>query len=217
MIQTNNKFLFYSRCFMAFLAVLGTALEIIKYGIGMLMYYTVLSNLLVSGFSLYMVYAMMRKKDLQEQHFLRLKAGITMSIMITCVIYHFMLAPIADNFWRVENLLCHYIVPLYFLMDTLLVDKQGQYKRTDPIRWTVMPLVYMAFALLNGLVLKIPIPDAKDSPFAYFFLNMTKYGWKYVLTYAAVIFCAYLVAGFFLLALKSIPFKNKGLNRSIFN
>ncbi|MGT2716757.1 Pr6Pr family membrane protein [Streptococcus respiraculi] len=213
--------LFYSRCLLAVLAIIGTTLEIVKHSIGMLMYYTVQSNLLVSLFSVYMVYAMYQKKDLQRQSFLRLKAAVTMSIMITCVIYHFMLAPLATDFWRVENLLCHYIVPLYFLLDTLFVDKQGQYKWFDPIWWTALPVAYLAFALINGLVIKLPIPDAKDSPFAYFFLNVPKYGWHYVLTYAATIFIAYLLAGYGLLLVKAINTRQKSksdvVNSSCFN
>ncbi|MBF0777777.1 Pr6Pr family membrane protein [Streptococcus cuniculi] len=195
---------FYSRCLLAVLAIIGTTLEIVKYGIGMLLYYTVQSNLLVSLFATYMVYALYQGKDLQSRGFLRLKAAVTMSIMITCVIYHFMLAPLATDFWRVENLLCHYIVPLYFLLDTLFIDRQRQYKWFDPIWWTALPVAYLAFALVNGLIIKLPIPDAKDSPFAYFFLNVPKYGWKYVLTYAATIFVAYLLAGYGLFLVKAI-------------
>ncbi|MHC3756779.1 Pr6Pr family membrane protein [Streptococcus suis] len=209
----NQTFLFYSRCLLAVLAITGTALEIIKYGIGMLMYYTVLSNLLVSVFSVYMVYAMYKGLDLQSEKFLRIKAAVTMSIMITCVVYHFMLAPIADDFWRVENMLCHYIVPVYFLLDTLLVDQQGQYKWFDPIWWTILPVLYMIFGLVNGLFIKIPIPDAKDSPFAYFFLNVPKYGWPYVLTYAGTIFVAYLICGFILAGVKSLNVRRSLLNR----
>ncbi|HFI0105999.1 TPA: Pr6Pr family membrane protein [Streptococcus suis] len=209
----NQSFLFYSRCLLAALAIAGTALEIIKYGIGMLMYYTVQSNLLVSVFAVYMVYAMQKGLDLQSAKFLRLKAAVTMSIMITCVVYHFMLAPLADDFWRVENLLCHYIVPLYFLLDTLLVDRQGQYKWFDPIWWTILPLFYMVFALINGFFIKIPIPDAKDSPFAYFFLNVPKYGWAYVLTFAGTIFVAYLICGFILAGVKSLNVRRSLLNK----
>ena len=93
----HQSILFYSRCLLAILAVTGTALEIIKYGIGMLMYYTVQSNLLVSLFAVYMVYAMFKGNDLQGPQFLRIKAAVTMSIMITCVVYHFMLAPLAED------------------------------------------------------------------------------------------------------------------------
>lgn len=209
----NQTILFYSRCLLAVLAITGTVLEIVKYGIGMLMYYTVLSNLLVSVFAVYMVYAMYKGHDLQSAKFLRIKAVVTMSIMITCVVYHFMLAPLADDFWRVENMLCHYIVPIYFLFDTLLVDRQQQYKWFDPIWWTLLPILYMIFGLVNGLVIKIPIPDAKDSPFAYFFLNVPKYGWNFVLTYAGTIFVAYLVFGFILTGVKSLNVGRGLLNR----
>lgn len=209
----NQTILFYSRCLLAVLAITGTVLEIVKYGIGMLMYYTVLSNLLVSVFAVYMVYAMHKGHDLQSAKFLRIKAAVTMSIMITCVVYHLMLAPLADDFWRVENMLCHYIVPIYFLLDTLLVDRQQQYKWFDPIWWTLLPVLYMIFGLVNGLVIKIPIPDAKDSPFAYFFLNVPKYGWNFVLTYAGTIFVAYLVFGFILTGVKSLNVGRGLLNR----
>ena len=94
----NRNILFYSRCLLAFVAILGTTLQIYLYGAGMLLYYTVLSNLLVAVFSVYMVVAMYQKKDLQNQSFLRVKAGVTMSIMITFVIYHFMLAPLVTDF-----------------------------------------------------------------------------------------------------------------------
>ena len=203
----KETLLFYSRCLLAALAVLGTSIQLIKHGPGMMMYYTVQSNLLVSLFALYMVGAMRRGKDLQSHRFLRIKAAVTMSIMITFVIYHFMLAPLATDFWRVENMLCHYITPLYFFFDTLLVDRQRQYQLLDPLRWTALPLLYMAFALFNGLVLKWPIPDAKDSPFAYYFLNVHKYGWSYVLTHAVVIFLAYLLAGYLLYFIKTIKIK----------
>ncbi len=61
-----------------------------------------------------------------------------------------------------------------------MIDKAKQYRKLDPFFWTLIPLAYMLFALLNGLVLKWPIPGAKDSPFAYFFINVNKYGWAFV-------------------------------------
>ncbi|CVY80729.1 membrane protein [Streptococcus pneumoniae] len=64
----------------------------------MLLYYTVLSNLLVTIFTLYLLKVMSRVgENWQRPSLLRLKGGVTMSIMITCVIYHFLLAPIATN------------------------------------------------------------------------------------------------------------------------
>ena len=206
-----NKIIFFSRSFMFLAAFTGVYLEITKHGgFGMLLYYTVLSNLLVMIFTGYLLWKMRREGDRwQSSSLLRLKGGITMSIMITCVIYHFMLAPITTDFYRLENFLCHYIVPLWFLADTLLFDKNRQYKWFDPIVWTVLPLLYMGFAILNGLVLKMNIPNAKDNPFPYFFLNANKYGWGFVFRWAATIFVAYMVSGYLFYLVKSIKKSKK--------
>lgn len=189
-------------------AFTGVYLEITKHGgFGMLLYYTVLSNLLVTIFTGYILRVMSRSgENWQSPTLLRLKGGVTMSIMITCVIYHFMLAPIATDFYRVENFLCHYIVPLWFLADTLFFDKQGQYKIWDPVLWTILPLVYMLFALFNGLVLKLPVPNSKVSPFPYFFLDVAK-GWNVVIKWCLIIFVAYMVAGFIFYLIKQIKRK----------
>lgn len=194
----KRNVIFYSRMVLFMLGFIGVYLEIIKHGgLGMLMYYTVLSNMIVTAFTAYLLYLMARSEHRwQTQSLFRLKGGVTMCIMITCVIYHFMLAPLATDFYRLENFLCHYIVPLWFLADTLLFDKRSQYRWFDPIVWTSVPLIYLAFALFNGLVIKWPIPGAKDSPFAYFFLNIPKYGWPYVLQWSLRIFIGYLLAGY---------------------
>ena len=207
-MKLNYKFIFYSRVLLFLAAFTGVYLEITKRGgFGMLLYYTVLSNLLVTLFTAYLLYVMRRSgENWQSRHLLRLKGGVTMSIMITCVIYHFMLAPIATDFYRLENFLCHYIVPLWFLADTLLFDKQGQYKIWDPVLWTILPLVYMIFALFNGLVLKLNIPNSKDNPFPYFFLNVNK-GWDVVIKWCLIIFAAYMVAGFIFYLIKQIKRK----------
>ena len=201
-----NKIIFFSRAFMFLAAFTGVYLEITKRGgLRMLLYYTVLSNLLVVIFTGYLLLKMRREGDhWQSSSLLRLKGGVTMSIMITCVIYHFMLAPLTTDFYRLENFLCHYIVPLWFLVDTIIFDKSRQYKWFDPIVWTVLPLLYMGFAILNGFVLKMDVPNAKDSPFPYFFLNANKYGWGFVFRCAAIIFVAYMVSGYLFYLVKSI-------------
>ena len=201
-----NKIIFFSRSFMFLAAFTGVYLEITKRGgLGMLLYYTVLSNLLVVIFTGYLLWKMRREGDhWQSSSLLRLKGGITMSIMITCVIYHFMLAPLTKDFYRLENFLCHYIVPLWFLVDTIIFDKSRQYKWFDPIVWTVLPLLYMGFAILNGFVLKMDVPNAKDSPFPYFFLNAPKHGWGFVFKWAVTIFVAYMISGYLFYLVKRI-------------
>lgn len=194
----------WSRWIMAIMALSGPCIQIVKYGIGMMTYYTNLSNFLVAGMAIYMVIRRARGGDMQSTIFLRVKGAVTMSIMITFVIYHFMLSRFTDDFWRVENIICHYITPLYFFLDTLIWDRPRAYRWSDAFAWTSLPLAYLAFALVNGYLLHIPIPDGKDGYFAYYFLNAPKYGWNYVLTSIIAIFMAYVLAGYVWIAIKSI-------------
>ena len=99
------KLLFSYRFLLFILSVIGVYLQLTKHGgFGMMLYYTILSNMLVMFFMGDMVWRMLRGRSTQTQGYLRLKGGVTMSIMITCVIYHFMLAPIAtpEKFYRLD-------------------------------------------------------------------------------------------------------------------
>lgn len=72
----NRKFIFAYRILLFLLAFVGVYLEISKYGWGMLMYYTVLSNLLVLLFMGYLVYLMAHTEDAwKSPKLLRVKGG----------------------------------------------------------------------------------------------------------------------------------------------
>ena len=157
-------------------AFTGVYLEITKHGgFGMLLYYTVLSNLLVTIFTGYLLRVMSRSgENWQSPTLLRLKGWRYHE-------YHDYLCdlPFYACSDRDRLLPCgKFPLPLYrstlVLADTLFFDKRGQYKIWDPVLWTILPLVYMIFALFNGLVLKLNIPNSKDNPFPYFFLNVNK-------------------------------------------
>lgn len=187
------------RALLLLLGLLGVAMQIREDGIGMLMYYTILSNLLVSA---WLIYLLIRKNPSDSLTY-RIQGGVTMSIMITFAVYHFLLSPTVEleKFYTIDNFLCHYLVPIGFFFDTLYLGK-GKYQRYDPIRWTAVPLLYSIFALVNGLVFKIPIPSP-DSPFPYFFVNVTKYGWANVLRYASGILIAYVLLGYLFYYIKN--------------
>lgn len=210
----SHKRLFFSRLILFFLTSLGLYLQLTRHGLGMLTYYTILSNLLVFVFTACLVYLTFRGREtlLTSSAFVRVKAGVTMAIMITFAVYHLLLAPIAKDFWRLENILCHYIVPLYFFLDTLLVDRAKLYRRLDPFFWALPPLAYCGFALLNGFVFKIPVPDTKDSPFPYFFVNVPKHGWPYVGRMIIMICTAYILGGYLLYLIKSADLRRIGLS-----
>ena len=103
----NKKVILSYRLLLLVLAFVGVYLEIAKLGVGMLMYYTVLSNLLVLLFTAYLIFRMWTDNNWESSKLLRVKGGVTMCIMITCVVYHLLLAPIATDFYRLENFASH--------------------------------------------------------------------------------------------------------------
>lgn len=186
--------------------LIGVSMQIAKDGWGMLLYYTVLSNIMVFGFMFYLVYAEFKHGNLnQHQTLLRVKGGVMMCITLTFLVYHFMLGPrvAPADFWNVRNLLVHYIAPLAMIIDTILLDRRQSYDRFDPIKWMSVPIIYLIFAVINGQWLKLAIPGAVDSPYPYYFLNIAKYGAGTVAVYCVVIAFAYAVLGYVLMGIKT--------------
>lgn len=180
-------------------------MQIYQDGWGMLLYYTVISNILVFSFLFFIIIWEAKHGPINKNtYLLRTKGTITMAIAITAVVYHFMLAPLAepDAYWNIRNFLVHYIAPIGFILDTLILDRKNSYRWTNPLTWTSFPLSYFAFAIFNGMILKLPIPGAKDSPYAYFFINVNKFGIQKVLINSLVIASAYVVGGYLLLLVK---------------
>ena len=78
------KLLFSYRFLLFILSVLGVYLQLTKHGgFGMMLYYTILSNMLVMFFMGDMVWRMVRGRSTQTQGYLRMKGAVTMSIMTT--------------------------------------------------------------------------------------------------------------------------------------
>lgn len=202
----HKGIVFSLRGLVVFLGSLGIGLELYKKGLYMLTYYTLLSNILVVGFSLYLLKAMIKdyQSALTNRGLLRLKGAVTIAIMLTFLVYHFMLAPLAtpEKYYQVENFLVHYIVPILFFIDWLLVDKRGQYKRLDPILWCLVPALYSIGALIKGYFFQIEIPGQVNSPYPYFFLNIDRFGFLGVFQFMVGILLGYLVLGLVLYGIK---------------
>ncbi|MGT2893227.1 Pr6Pr family membrane protein [Streptococcus downei] len=194
----------YYRRILFILGILGLGLQLFKYGLGRLLYYTILSNLAVVVFLGVTLYWMAQKKEatLLSHKFLRFKGGLTVndfdSLYRLPIVYHFFLAPLvtAQAYWNLENFLVHYILPLGFLLDSLLFDPRKNYRIWDPIAWLLFQLAYSFLALFNGFVTKWAIPGAVDSPFPYYFVNVYKYGWGFVLKNCLGLFVFYLILGY---------------------
>ena len=198
----------FSRSLIVVSGIIGLFTQMYPDKLFKLTYYTTLSNLLVVGFFSWILYLMWTKNEatLNSRLFLRWKGSVTILITLTFLVYAILLAPQADpeDFNTIHNYALHYVVPILVLVDWLIFDKGKIYKWSDPLLWTIAPLSYLAFSLIKGYVLNVPIPDSKHSPYPYFFLNVNQYGWDGVGKYVLMISLAYIVLGLLIVSIKNI-------------
>lgn len=198
----------FSRSLIVVSGIIGLFTQMYPDKLFKLTYYTTLSNLLVVGFFSWILYLMWTKNEatLNSRLFLRWKGSVTILITLTFLVYAILLAPQADpeDFNTIHNYALHYVVPILVLVDWLIFDKGKIYKWTDPLLWTIAPLSYLAFSLIKGYVLNVPIPDSRHSPYPYFFLNVNQYGWDGVGKYVLMISLAYIVLGLLIVSIKNI-------------
>lgn len=171
--------------FALFISLLGGIGLIIHSGIvkgkmykGMFVYYTNISNLVIfiyellialSGiFGIKNIYEYLTGADISFV--------MTLSILITHIIYHFVLVPshkkcgrrFADGLGGFDNLIIHYIVPLFTLLQWIIcADKNVCVYST--VVWLLIPLTYFIVTLLRAkLIGKI---GKHSYRYPYIFLN----------------------------------------------
>jgi len=90
---------------------------------------------------------------------------------------------------QVANMLLHYAVPALAALYWLAFAPKGYLRTDDPLRWALLPLAYLPYALLRG---------ALDGRYAYPFIDVGQLGWMHVALNAMGITAGFLIAGFVL-------------------
>ena len=159
-------------------------------------YYTIQTNKLCTAFFIVLLVRELFGKPIEGRWWRMVKCALTMCIMVTFLVYHFMLAPtFAAQGLKMNtsyNIMLHYFVPLGAFFDWLLFDKKGEIGLKDPLWWAIIPVCYPIYTLiytsLGGRYL-----NGASAP--YFFLDTAQYGVGGVLLWIAAI-----TAGFFILS-----------------
>ncbi|UOQ56754.1 Pr6Pr family membrane protein [Leucobacter allii] len=126
-----------------------------------LLYYTVLSNLLCLVWVVLLIIRTVR--DLRTDGprgtstpSARWSAAVMMAISVTMAIYLIVLVPMTfvqgngyEPFTLTDNLI-HIITPCLLILDWLLFVPKGRVRGGDPMRWTLIPIAYLVFALVYG-------------------------------------------------------------------
>ena len=149
-----------------------------------LSYFTIISNILV--FVLF-TYILFKKGELNEKE-RSIKAAITVSIMVTFIVFHVLLVPTLSgslSFWN--SFFGHTYTPLLVLLDYFLFDKKGILRYRDIVYWVMIPLGYFVYANFYALVGGTFTYEDSVSRYPYFFINPDLIGWWLVIVFVIVI------------------------------
>lgn len=169
-------------------------------------YYTMLSNMVCF---LYFGYLVLRRP---EQENPMLKGAVTVCIVVTGLVYHFMLNGAMEagvgavgevTFTDIAaNTLVHYIVPTMTVLDYLLFAPKGAFRWWHPFTWIAAPAVYAVFVLIRAEVSsKMFAGFSGPSRYPYPFVDVDLFGFGTVLLMIAGILLAFLLLGYVLLGL----------------
>ena len=141
-----------------------------------------------------------------------------LGILLTFLVFNIKLAgaegrdPQAN--WRVGSLCFHVVLPIMFIADWFLFYERKKTKWYYPIASTVFPLAYMAFLLIQAIILKfdssILIPTTTTPLiYPYFFVNLETQGVSGVLMWVGILSAAFIVVGFLFFGLDRLGKKKE--------
>jgi hypothetical protein len=146
-----------------------------------LSYYTLQSNIIVLVFFVWLAVRTWRRRSLELTPAGRTVKGMVMlCVFLTFLIFHFVLSPTlfamggdgASYALSPANILVHYVTPLLAVVDCLLFDPKGRWRKFDPLIWTAIPWAYLAFALIRAQFASFP----RGGRYPYFFIDLDQLG-----------------------------------------
>jgi hypothetical protein len=126
--------------------------------------------------------------------FPRLSAFVAFAIFITMLVFWFILVPsmteITRSLLALDNLAVHLITPLLMLFDYLLFTERGKLKKSDPLRFAIIPYLYLLEAMTLGLTHSVRYDSIGiHAYYPYFFLDVDQFGaWVIPMVAAVTVF-----------------------------
>lgn len=151
-----------------------------------MVYYTTQSNILCTVVMIAL--AVLTFKDLKKgitigrsTHFVKLEFVVSTYILLTCLIYNFLLGnPFTAAYWTSNryNYIVHLFGPILFILDFLLFSERGKITKKTPLLILIYPYCYVAFIMIRSFFLEKQFTTFPKSlvVYPYFFLDRAKLG-----------------------------------------
>ena len=129
--------------------------------------------------------------------------AVAVAVTITFLVFWTLLAPAIDanDLLAPRNQLLHTVVPILFVADFLLINRGKPISKTGGLWAVSLPLYYLIFSLSYSAAHPGYIYE-EGGHYAYFFLNLDKYGWlgtsagMGVLWWVLILLCLTLTIGY---------------------
>ncbi|MDR2749809.1 MAG: Pr6Pr family membrane protein [Clostridiales bacterium] len=186
-------------------AIIWTILGLRTTTLSMLMYYTILSNML--ALVMFVILAVVTVRDIRKNGrygnagyypVFSFAAGI--DLMLTLVGYWFLLSPTVFTMdgafqWSFFNMTVHLFVPILCFLDFLLFSPNKSLKYKHVYYVVAFPWAYVLVTTIAGLLGHVyQMPGSEPTRFAYFFIDFDKIG-AMVFVYIAVLTLFFLILG----------------------
>ena len=185
-------------------------------------HFTNLSNFLCIGV---MVAALIQTAKKKEDSYVSaaplLKFIGMLGILLTFLVFNIMLAGAEGRDpqlnWRIGSLTFHVVLPVMYIADWFLFYERKKTKWYYPIASMAFPLTYVAFLLVQAVILKfdtsILIPTTTTPLiYPYFFVNLKTQGVPGVLMWIGILSVAFVVVGFLFFGLDRLFGKKSAKN-----
>lgn len=204
----------------SFIALLQTT-KILEgtFNTNIFIYYTNLSNIFVFIVLAIIWYYNLRdvlNKDYlgNNTHIVGIKNAATISIMVTGLVYHFLLGdPTESGFFSFNNMAVHYIIPLFFSLDWILFDKKQTIKIWFPFQCLIIPYIYYAHILIRAFT----YGKNAEIVYPYFFINYNELGLLGTMQWVIILSIAFIVLGYIIWFIDKITFENNKIKIKIQN
>lgn len=174
-----ERYIFIPRLLLALAiitAVIYRVVDILKSGGSLgnfFSYFTIQSNLIGAATLVLLFYYRIKKSERLDNLDL-LRFGSTLFLTITGVIYYLLLRDVSEvtDVW--VNWIFHYIVPVYLLMDWLIIRPKNSITLKKSLLWLLFPIVYFIYSLIRGVIINwypYPFIDVNDLGYARVMIN----------------------------------------------
>ena len=147
-------------------AILSANLERIAF---MFSTYTFQSNLwVVSWLTIALLYTKKEEKPFILGPIVR--GAVTLYITVTLIIFAVLLQMFYSPTEPMEiivNILAHYLVPILFIIDWALTQKEEEYEKKYALYWLIYPFSYLGYSVIVELTTGVNI---------YYFISINRYG-----------------------------------------